>query len=91
MSAAIDGKMKELSTTVALANDGKLPEAIAVVRDDAGREFMDKVRTILGDFLEQTDDRLRVLVEKQLSAANNLQWVTIGGAVAILLVPAARS
>jgi signal transduction histidine kinase len=86
LSAAIDGKMKELSTTVALAKDGKLPEAIAVVRDDAGREFMDKVRTILGDFLQQTDDRLRVLVEKQLSAANNLQWVTIGGAVAILLV-----
>jgi hypothetical protein len=29
-----------------------------------GREFMDKVRTILGDFLQQTDDRLRVLVER---------------------------
>jgi signal transduction histidine kinase len=86
LKAAIDGKINELSTTVQLAKDGKLPEAIAVVRDDAGREFMDKVRTILANFLEQTDARLRVLVETQLSAASNLQWVTIGGAVAILLV-----
>ncbi|MDM9619138.1 CHASE3 domain-containing protein [Rhizobium sp. S96] len=86
LNAAIDGKMTELTTTVALTKDGKLPEALAIVRDDAGRELMDKVRAILGDFLQQTDDRLRVLVEAQLSAANNLQWVTIGGAVAILLV-----
>ncbi|KQV84502.1 histidine kinase [Rhizobium sp. Root1220] len=86
LNAAIDGKMKELSTTVALTKDGKLAEAVAVVRDDAGRELMDAVRAILGDFLQQTDDRLRVLVEAQLSAADNLQWVTIVGAIAILLV-----
>lgn len=86
LSAAIDGKLKELSTTVALAKEGKLPEAVAIVRDDAGREYMDKVRSILNDFIVKTDDRLRVLVEAQLSAASNLQWVTVGGAVAILIV-----
>ncbi|EPE99623.1 sensor histidine kinase [Rhizobium grahamii] len=86
LNTAVEGKLLELSTTVALAKEAKLPEAVAIVRDDAGREYMDKVRSILGNFLEQTDDRLRVLVQAQLSAASNLQWVTIGGAVAILIV-----
>ncbi len=86
LNTAIEGKLNELSTTVALAKEGKFSEAISIVRDDAGREYMDKVRSILGSFLEQTDDRLRVLVQAQLSAASNLQWVTIGGAVAILIV-----
>ncbi|MDM9626323.1 CHASE3 domain-containing protein [Rhizobium sp. S152] len=86
LSTAIDGKMNELSTTVALAKEGKLQEAVAIVRDDAGREYMDQVRSILAGFLEKTDDRLRILVEAQLGAASNLQWVTLGGAVAILIV-----
>jgi signal transduction histidine kinase len=86
LKAAIDGKMNELSATVALTRDGKLSEAVAIVRDDAGREYMDAIRAILGGFLEQTDNRLRVVVEKQLSAASTLQLVTIGGAIAILVV-----
>jgi signal transduction histidine kinase len=86
LMAAIDGKMDELARTVALTQEGKLSEAVAIVRDDAGREYMDNIRAILGGFLEKTDDRLRVLVEAQLSAAGTLQLVTIGGAIAILVV-----
>lgn len=86
LNAAIEGKLRELTTTVALAKDGNLSEAISIVRGDGGREYMDTIRSTLDGFLEQTDDRLRVLVQAQLSAAGNLQWVTIGGAVAILVV-----
>jgi signal transduction histidine kinase len=86
LMVAIDGKMNELAKTVALTREGKLTEAVAIVRDDAGREYMDKIRAILGDYLDKTDDRLRVLVQAQLSAASTLQLVTIGGAVAILVV-----
>lgn len=86
LNEAIDGKMNELAKTVALTREGKTAEAVAVVRDDAGLVYMNKVRAILGDFLDQTDGRLRVLVEKQLSAASTLQMVTIGGALAILVV-----
>ncbi|WP_112942824.1 MULTISPECIES: sensor histidine kinase [unclassified Rhizobium] len=86
LNAAIDGKMNELAKTVALTREGKTAEAVAIVRDDAGLVYMDKIRAIIGDFLDQTDNRLRVLVEKQLSAASTLQLVTIGGALAILVV-----
>lgn len=86
LMAAIDGKMNELARTVALTQEGKLSEAVAIVRDDAGRKYMDKIRAILGDYIDKTDDRLRVLVQAQLSAASTLQLVTIGGAIAILVV-----
>jgi signal transduction histidine kinase len=86
LEKAIDGKMDELSRTITLANEGKMPEALAIVTDDAGRSYMDQARATLIGFIGLTDDRLRVIVGEQLRAADNLQWVTIGGAVAIVIV-----
>lgn len=56
------------------------------MKSNDGRDLMDRVRSILNDYMSITDDRLRVLVAQQLSAANTLQWVTTGGAIAIVFV-----
>ncbi len=86
LKIAIDGKMAELENSVGLTKQGRYDEAFALLSTDAGLRLMDRIREILSGYLEKTDDNLRELVAKQLSAADTLQWVTIGGAVAILVV-----
>ena len=86
LDQAVDGKMAEIDNTVALAKAGRMQEALAIVRNDSGKALMDDARGVLVGFISQTDDRLRVIVGEQLKAASNLQWVTIGGALAIAIV-----
>jgi signal transduction histidine kinase len=86
LDKAIEGKLTELRDTISLALEGKMPEALGIVRNDAGRQYMDEARRVLVGFISLTDERLRVVVADQLEAANNLQWVTVGGALAITIV-----
>ncbi len=86
LKRAVDGKMAELAHSVSLTEQGRFDEAYALLGTDAGLQLMNRIREILNGFLDHTDDQLRVLIERQLSAADNLQWVTIGGAIAIFTV-----
>jgi len=86
LDALIDGKVKEMEGTITSAKAGDRAAALDMVATDAGKNSMYAIRRILEGFLAQTDERLRVIVVDQLSAANSLQWVTLGGAIAILLV-----
>ncbi len=69
-----------------MQREGRITEAVEVVRNNDGKRFMNEIRTVLSDLQSHTDDRLRIIVTDQLEAANTLRWVTIGGAVAILAV-----
>lgn len=82
----LDAKLAEIGHGIELMRDNRTQEAIEVVRSDIGLAYMRGIRETLDHFQQMTDDRLRTLVADQLSAAQNLQWVTIGGAVAILAV-----
>ena len=90
LNKTVDAKMLEFSRTIKLAKAGKTQEAVAQVNTDIGRSNMDQIRSILADFLNQTDQRLVGLVADQLSAADKLQWTTIAGAVAIFAVLVVR-
>jgi signal transduction histidine kinase len=83
---AIDAKLKELSSTITLASQGQMADALAIVRGDAGNAAMAVARSTLTGLIASTDDRLRVVVTEQLNGAANLQWVTVGGAIAIVIV-----
>lgn len=83
---AIDSKLKELSSTITLASQGQMADALSIVRGDTGNAAMAMARSTLTGLIAATDDRLRVIVTEQLDAADNLQWVTIGGAIAIVIV-----
>lgn len=83
---AIDAKVREIGQTIELAKSGRSDEAIAMVRGDSGLISMRVIREVLADFQQKTDDRLRIIVADQLSAADNLRWVTICGAIAIAVV-----
>lgn len=86
LQQAIDRKMVEVTGTVDLARAGKIAEAYDLVRSDSGLVYMNQIRTTLNGYLGKTDDRLRIIVAEQLSAANNLRWVTIAGAISIFVV-----
>ncbi|MDE1993497.1 MAG: CHASE3 domain-containing protein [Rhizobiaceae bacterium] len=86
LAHAIDQKMAELTETINLARNGKLPEAVDIVKNNTGKDDMVNIRAILGGFLNLTDNRLRDIVGQQLDAADNLQWVTVGGALMLLVV-----
>ena len=83
---AIDAKLAETRETIDLQRAGRITEAVEVVRNNDGKRFMTEIRTILSDLQSDTDDRLRIIVADQLEAANTLRWVTVGGALAILVV-----
>lgn len=86
LDQAINLKMAELKTAVDYAQQGKMPDAVALVKTNTGELYMHNIRSILGGFLATIDDRLRTIVSDQLSAAENLRWVTISGAFAIIIV-----
>ncbi len=86
LQSNLDAKMEEIGRAVQLMQDNRAPEAIDLVRSDTGLAYMRAIREILGRYQETTDNRLRIIVADQLSAAENLRWVTISGAIAILAV-----
>lgn len=86
LTGAIESKLGETRDTIQLQREGRATEAVDVVRENDGKRFMTEIRTILTTMQTETDDRLRVIVSEQLDAASRLQWVTIGGSFAILLV-----
>ncbi|TZG35037.1 CHASE3 domain-containing protein [Agrobacterium sp. B1(2019)] len=83
---AIEAKLAETSETIELQRTGRITEAIEIVRNNDGKRFMSEIRAILSNLQSNVDDRLRVIVNDQLDAANTLRWVTVGGALSILLV-----
>lgn len=86
LTQAIDAKLAETRETIDLQRAGRITEAVEVVRNNDGKRFMNEIRGVLSRLQSDTDDRLRLIVVDQLNAANTLQWVTVGGALAILLV-----
>jgi signal transduction histidine kinase/ActR/RegA family two-component response regulator len=53
-----DGKLDELRRTIALAQQGKRDQALALVRSDLGQKLMDNIRTKLNTFSTRTLDKL---------------------------------
>lgn len=86
LQAALDAKIAEIGRTIELVDAGRPEEAINIVRADTGLLYMQTIRDTLDEFQDVTDDRLRIIVDEQLRAADNLRWVTVGGAIAIIAV-----
>lgn len=82
----LDGKLAEIGRGIELMRENRTQEAIELVRSDTGLAYMREIRETLDRFQQITDDRLRIIVADQLSAAENLRWVTIVGAISITAV-----
>jgi signal transduction histidine kinase len=84
--ATIAVKMAELRQTIDLFDGGRRDESLALVKANHGKEAMDQARQFFGTLLERAESNLTDAVREEQRSIEWLQWVTIGGALAILLV-----
>lgn len=88
LSSVVTDKIREMDQTVALKNDRRDEEALAIIRSNRGKALMDEANVFLYGIILAADDRLTVGVDEQRTNAAMLRWVSILGAVVIILVVA---
>jgi CHASE3 domain sensor protein len=89
LESALRGKLAELAQTITLAERGAWDEAIATVRQGAGRNLMDDVRVGLGKIIAQSEQRLQQAITGQEAASARLRWTIVLGALVIIAFAAA--
>jgi len=82
----VRSKLDEMGQTINLVRSGEPDQAIELVQSDVGRELMDDIREILDRFKELSDANVESGTQDQLAATQQLQWITIGGGIAIIAV-----
>lgn len=82
----IDAKLVEMARTIEMARDGRVNEAIAIVRTDAGEAVMGRMRQLLDAVIEAADLRTFSGVVDQRGAAQALRIVALLGALVIVAV-----
>ena len=88
LRSALSDKLGELSRTVELKKEGKLDEAMALVRSDRGKDLMDRIRALIGDRRKRVEARLDEAAIAQRDNALTLQRSIIAGGILILLAGA---
>lgn len=89
--AVMQRKLGELAETVELGEAGDFEGALAIVRQDAGRQAMDVVREDYAAILAGAEALLQSAIDRQQVAGARLRWVTIGGALVIFAMAAAAT
>jgi signal transduction histidine kinase len=79
-------KFAELRRTVDMVKADKRDEALAVVRSDLGQKLMEEARKLFTTMLQRADDKVDAAVRDEQQSISTLRWVTIGGAIFIILV-----
>jgi signal transduction histidine kinase len=79
-------KMNELAKTIAEAKAGRLDNALAIVRSDEGKVYMDEARAELGGLITRGDDRIVSAMSRQSNSILRLQQAVVLGALMIVLV-----
>lgn len=88
LSALVAAKLAELDQTVALKNDGRGEEALAVLHTNRGKAMTDELNVFLTGAIQRAEERLSTGVDEQRTNAARLRWVSIVGGVLIVLVVA---
>lgn len=83
---SIEQKRSEMVTTVEMARNGRLPEALSILRTDAGRTLMSTISGSLNTFIAEEDSKL---LERNAQVDNSRFWlvtmiIVALGAAAIL-------
>jgi signal transduction histidine kinase len=84
LSKAVTGKLAELDKTVALAQAGNLPAALAFVRTNLGRSDMDDIRRMVGTLEAGLDAELARQVGAVTRGGRRLVAIDIAGLVMVL-------
>jgi diguanylate cyclase (GGDEF)-like protein len=85
-------KIDELDATVRLRREGRLEEALAIVKTDAGKEYMDRLRSGIGSFVTDCEMRRSEALKDSESRIQATGYAFIGlllGIAALLASTAA--
>jgi two-component sensor histidine kinase/CHASE3 domain sensor protein len=74
LASLIEQKREELRTTIALAADGKLAEAVEITRSDTGQVLMTELRQGTGSFIAAEDAKL---IERNAAVQGYRQWLVV--------------
>lgn len=80
----ITAKLAELAQTVALVEQGRRAEAVAVIEAERGRRLMVELRGELTSVITAAENHLQEGIADTLRASATLRWTTLIGAVAII-------
>lgn len=82
----VHSKLEEMASTIKLAEDNNRRGALEIVRNGFGQNIMDKLRKQLQLIIDLSDANIQYNIDRQVSGANQLKWIMIGAAVAIIVV-----
>ena len=82
----ITNKLAELRQTIDLANANKRDEALARVKTDLGQAFMVQARRLFSVMLQRSEATIDMAVRDEQQSIATLRWVTICGAIFIVVV-----
>ena len=82
----ITNKLAELQQTIDLANANKRDEALTLVKTNLGQTLMVQARRLFSTMLSRADETTDAAVRDEQQSISTLRWVTIGGAIFIILV-----
>jgi two-component sensor histidine kinase/CHASE3 domain sensor protein len=73
LEESIEQKRAEMATTITMASDNRLSEALTILRSDAGRTLMDSIRDPLQAFIGDEDAKL---IERNALVDASRLWLT---------------
>ena len=74
LAGQIDRRRVEMAETIQLVADGKLSQALAIVRSGTGQEVMDSIRRTVRTFIADEDAKL---VERNAAVQAYRQWLVV--------------
>ena len=74
VAESIEQKRAEMATTITMAGDGRLPEALSILRTDAGRTLMAGIRETLGALIAEEDAKL---IERNSGVDGARRWLVV--------------
>lgn len=86
LAVVVEDKLAEMDRTIVLKRESQDDQATALFRTNRGKALMDEANVFLSSIIRTTGERLAQGVEQQRQNAIRLRWVSILGAIAIVLV-----
>jgi signal transduction histidine kinase len=86
LTTLTEAKLAELQKTIDLFDAGQRAESLKLVNSNLGRQLMDEARELFTAMIARAEARIADASKSQQNSITALQWVTIGGALVILLV-----
>jgi two-component sensor histidine kinase/CHASE3 domain sensor protein len=94
LAETIEQKRSEMATTITMASDSRLREALTILRSDAGRTLMERIRDTLQALIAEEDAKL---IDRNARVDASRLWLTVtiiaalGGAAILTYVLMTRT